>query len=104
MAALLASKMPVSEASVVLEHLTGVKLPRATLDREARRQGERARRQLCSALEVLLGLELFGGRAQPTEECGRRSVTGLSPRCNLYNARYSGLLTAWPESPHQPTR
>lgn len=44
MAALLASKMPVSEASEVLEHLTGVKLPRATLDREAKRQGERARR------------------------------------------------------------
>jgi len=44
MAALLASKMPVGEASVVLEHLTGVKLPRATLDREARRQGERARK------------------------------------------------------------
>jgi len=44
MAALLASKMPVGEASAVLEHLTGVKMPRATLDREARRQGERARR------------------------------------------------------------
>jgi hypothetical protein len=44
MAALLASKMPVSEASAVLEHLTGVQLPRATLDREARRQGERARK------------------------------------------------------------
>lgn len=43
MAALLASKMPVGQASVVLEHLTGVKLPPATLDREARRQGERAR-------------------------------------------------------------
>jgi len=43
MAALLASKMPVGEASAVLEHLTGVKLPRATLDREARRQGQRAR-------------------------------------------------------------
>ena len=42
MAALLASKMPVGEASVVLEHLTGVKMPRATLDREARRQGQRA--------------------------------------------------------------
>lgn len=41
-AALLASKMPVEEASVVLEHLTGVQLPRATLAREARRQGERA--------------------------------------------------------------
>lgn len=44
MAALLASKLPVAEASVVLEHLTGVQLPRATLDREARRQGERAQR------------------------------------------------------------
>jgi hypothetical protein len=44
MAALLVSKMPVQEASAVLEHLTGVRLPRATLDREARRQGERAQR------------------------------------------------------------
>ncbi len=43
MAALLASKMPVGEASQVMEHLTGVKMPRPTLDREARRQGERAR-------------------------------------------------------------
>ena len=42
MTALLASKLPVSEASLVLERLTGVKLPRATLDREARRQGARA--------------------------------------------------------------
>lgn len=42
MAALMASKMPVAEASAVLERLTGVKLPRATLDREARRQGKRA--------------------------------------------------------------
>jgi hypothetical protein len=37
MSALLTSKMPVGEASVVLERLTGVKMPRATLDREARR-------------------------------------------------------------------
>jgi hypothetical protein len=44
MAALLASKMPVEDASLVLEHLTGIELPRATLDREARRQGERAQR------------------------------------------------------------
>ena len=44
MAALLASKMPVEDASAVLEHLTSVKLPRATLDREAKRQGERAQR------------------------------------------------------------
>lgn len=44
MAALLASKMPVEDASAVLEHLTGIKLPRATLDREARRQGKRSQR------------------------------------------------------------
>jgi hypothetical protein len=42
MAALLASKMPVEEAGAVLAHLTGIQLPRATLDREAKRQGERA--------------------------------------------------------------
>jgi hypothetical protein len=42
MAALAASKLPVGEASAVIERLTGVKLPRATLDREARRQGQRA--------------------------------------------------------------
>lgn len=42
MAALAASKMPIAEASVVIEHLSGVKLPPATLDREAKRQGERA--------------------------------------------------------------
>ena len=49
LAALLATKMPVAEASLVLARLTGIKLPRTTLDREARRQGERAqalRRQL----------------------------------------------------------
>lgn len=42
MAALVSSKMPPAEASAVIERLTGVKLPRATLDREARRQGQRA--------------------------------------------------------------
>jgi len=56
MAALLASKMPVSEASAVLEHLTGVKLPRATLDREARRQGERARKLRRRADEQACGV------------------------------------------------
>lgn len=45
MAGLTVSKMPVKEASAVIERLTGVKLPPATLDREARRQGERADRK-----------------------------------------------------------
>jgi len=68
MAALLASKMPVGEASAVLEHLTGVRLPPSTLDREARRQGQRARavrrkldEQACGtkAVQPELGLEPY---------------------------------------------
>ena len=45
MAALAVSKLPVAEARAVIERLSGVKLPRATLDREARRQGQRAEEQ-----------------------------------------------------------
>jgi len=59
MAALLASKMPVEDASAVLEHLTGVPLPRATLDREAKRQGQRAQR-----LRTTLDQQAATGRKQ----------------------------------------
>jgi len=45
MSALLASKMPVQEASVVLEKLSSIKIPPATLAREAQRQGRRAIKQ-----------------------------------------------------------
>jgi hypothetical protein len=45
MAALLGSKMPLTAAHAVLQRLTGVALPRATLDREAQRRGERAQAQ-----------------------------------------------------------
>lgn len=44
LAALLASQMPVEEAALGLEHLTGVKLSASTLHREARRQGARAQK------------------------------------------------------------
>lgn len=44
LAARAASKMPLADASVVLEQLSGVKLPPATLDREAKRQGRCAQR------------------------------------------------------------
>ena len=60
MAALVASKMPSGEASAVIERLTGVKLPRATLDREARRQGQRAehkRAQLDEQMRQAKGVE-----------------------------------------------
>jgi hypothetical protein len=57
MAALTVSKMPVQEASAVIERLTGVKLPPATLDREARRQGRQA-----SQKRARLDEEMCAGR------------------------------------------
>jgi len=45
LAALFASKMPLSEASAVLEHVTGIKLPPTTLDRVAKQAAEKARHQ-----------------------------------------------------------
>jgi hypothetical protein len=67
MAALVVSKMPVSEASAVLERLAGVKLPPATLDREARRQGQRAERK-----RKELDQQMSGGQ-------GRQQVVALEP-------------------------
>ena len=71
MAALVASKLPVNEASAVMERLTGVKLPPATLDREARRQGRRAeekRLQLDEEMRTAQGAEqmLPAARAAPS--------------------------------------
>ncbi|HWN94035.1 MAG TPA: hypothetical protein VNT99_03295 [Methylomirabilota bacterium] len=63
MAALLGSKMPISEASAVVKRLTGVDLPRPTLDREAKRQGQRAERtrdQLDEQMRTALGAQEQG--------------------------------------------
>lgn len=60
MAALTVRKMPVQEASAVVERLTGVKLPPATLDREARRQGQGAdkkRKQLDEQMRTGQGVQ-----------------------------------------------
>jgi hypothetical protein len=42
LSALMVSKMPVSEAQAVISRITGQRLSKATLDREAKRQGKRA--------------------------------------------------------------
>lgn len=79
MAALLASKMPVREASAVLEHLTGVKLPRATLDREARRQGQRAQKL----------------RRQEDERASQNLPKGVQPELVLEPYQMIIQLDAW---------
>lgn len=79
MAALTVSKMPVTEASAVIERLTGVKLPPATLDREARRQGRRADKK----------------RAQLDEQM--RTAQGVPQRLSLPEAPFTLVieLDAW---------
>ena len=68
MAALTVSKMPVQEASAVIERLTGVKLPPATLDREARRQGQRADRKRKQLDEQLRTGQGAGQMLPPPQE------------------------------------
>lgn len=46
MAALTVSKMPVTEAKTVIKRLAGVKISESTLDRQARRQGQKAQEKL----------------------------------------------------------
>jgi hypothetical protein len=62
MAALMGSKMPIGEAGAVIKRLTGVGLSRATLDREAKRQGDRAERKRKKLDEEMRTAE--GARAQ----------------------------------------
>lgn len=64
-AALGVSKLPVAEASAVIERLTGVKLARATLDREARRQGRRAEAE---RTQLDAQMRTASGRAQQVRE------------------------------------
>lgn len=45
LAALFASKMPLSEASKVIEHVMGIKLPPTTLDRVAKQAADKARQK-----------------------------------------------------------
>ena len=64
-AALAVSKLPVAEAGAVIERLAGVKLARATLDREARRQGQRAEAE---RTQLDAQMSTAEGRAQQVRE------------------------------------
>lgn len=68
-AALLVSKMPAPEASAVLQRLTGQKISPATLEREARRQGQKAqekRKKLDSQLDDWTTLKEAAQKARAT--------------------------------------
>jgi hypothetical protein len=63
-AAMLVAQMPVAEAAVILERLSGVKWSPATLDREARRQGRRAEQQRDELNSALADWEQLVAAAQ----------------------------------------
>jgi hypothetical protein len=66
-AALLATKMPVGEAAAVLERLTGVSVPRSTLDRAAKQSGEKAqqhRKSKDAQARLGLGIQTLGPSAR----------------------------------------
>jgi len=65
MAALFASKMPLAEASAVLERATGIKLPPTTLDRVAKQAAQKAldKRKKMDAQAVAGGEGLAGQKA-----------------------------------------
>ena len=68
-AALLVSKMPAPEASAVLQRITGQKISPATLEREARRQGQKAqqkRKELDSQLDDWTTLQEVAQQSQGT--------------------------------------
>jgi hypothetical protein len=66
-AALFASKMPLSEASKVIEHVLGIKLPPTTLDRVAKQAADKARQKRRQADEQarLGAIEPEGQRGAP---------------------------------------
>jgi hypothetical protein len=93
MAALTVSKMPVKEASAVIERLTGVKLPPATLDREARRQGGGIQQRLpLPEAPFTLVIELDAWNIRERDDWGQsaqRRAAGQEPQ--RWHWAYGGI-------------
>ena len=100
MAALTVSKMPVNEASAVLERLTGVKLPPATLDREARRHGRRAHKKRAQRDEPMRAAAGPSHKSQSSiggtagESCGRSTPCAQYSLNNPLDGRSVHLCTS----------
>jgi hypothetical protein len=86
-AALLVAQMPVAEAAAVLERLTGVKWSPATLDREARRQGQRAEQQRAQLNEALADWEQLVAAAQAARAAAPAPPYTLVIEIDAWNIR-----------------
>jgi hypothetical protein len=87
LAALAVSKMPVAEAEAVLERMAGVKLPRATLDREARRQGRRAERERTQRDQQMRTAESVQQSVPERQRVGPREPFTLVIEMDAWNIR-----------------
>jgi hypothetical protein len=87
LAALAVSKMPVAEAGAVLERMAGVQLPRATLDREARRQGRRAERARTQRDEQMRTAEGIRQYVPELQRAGPREPFTLVIEMDAWNIR-----------------
>lgn len=112
MAALTVSKMPVKEASAVIERLTGVRLPPATLDREARRQGQRANRKR-QQLDERQPAPVGGGaraaparpsRGPPLDQAPAQKTSSRSRRLAVKRPAHPGQMTVQRQTPSHRVR
>lgn len=88
-AAMLVAQMPVADAAVILERLTGVKWSASTLDREARRQGHRAEQQRQELNDVLGEWEqlVAAAKAEATAGLGTQQPFTLVIEIDAWNIR-----------------
>lgn len=87
MAALAVSKMPVSDAAKVVERLSGVKISPSTLDREARRQGEKACEKRDEMDRSLGEVATYKKEAQAAEEEAPASPYTFVIEADAWNIR-----------------
>lgn len=100
LAALFASKMPLSEASKVIEHVTGIKLPPTTLDRVAKQAADKARQKRGQLDEQAR----LGQRAGPSERSAPDTLVIMMDAWNIRERDDFGRSAALRRAGQEPQR
>jgi hypothetical protein len=106
-AALLVAQMPVTEAAAILQRLTGIRCSPSTLEREARRQGQRAEEQREDLNAVLQDWEQLVQQAQAARPSGPRQPFTIVIEIDAWNIRERdgwGQSAALREAGQSPSR
>jgi len=86
-AALLVAQMPAAEAAAILERLTGISCSPSTLEREARRQGERAQQQRDAMNAALTDWDSLIAAAQTARPASSAAPFTLVIEIDAWNIR-----------------